>query len=319
MFDADAIRRATPWPQLMAALGAAYAGSFHEPARSVFDVVRDAKGSRELMVMQAWTDTASIGVKLLTLSDGSRLHGAEAIAGLYLLFDGETGLPAALFDAEELTARRTAGLAALATSRLAGADARTALIVGTGRLAGPMADAICSVRTIETLLIWGRDLGRAELAAAAIMRSFGRTAIVVDNLEAAVRRADIVSTLTPSRQPLVRGAWARPGAHVNLVGAYRPDMRESDGELLARAGEIYMDNRSAMAGEAGDIVQALAEGAIRDSQISGDMAMLLARDAQQGSRSTGISIFKSVGGARQDLAAALLCMGQDRKQLEGTA
>lgn len=300
------IAAATPWLRLIDEVIAAYRQPIDEPMRQVSDVIDSATGRRSVMIMPSWTGQGDVGVKLLTVSEGDCKRGHETIAGLYVYFDPASGQPVAILDAEELTARRTAAVAAAATARLAPVTAASLLIVGAGRLSRPMAEAICTVRKIDRVRIWGRTPARAQMVAESLAVSLSARVEAVHDLAAAASEADIICTLTPSREPLVLNDWVRPDAHINLVGAFRPDMRESEGAMLRRADCIFVDNPKAAMTEAGDIVQAVAEGHLIAAEVRA-FADLLARREQARSGFGGLTLFKSVGSARQDLAAARLC------------
>jgi ornithine cyclodeaminase len=208
-----------------------------------------------------------------------------------------------MFDGEELTARRTAGASAYAADRLARADARHLALIGSGRLARGLVEAHMHVRPIERVSLWSRTVENARAAAAA-MAADGLPVTAVRDLEHAVRDADIVSCATLSTNPLVRGAWLRPGVHLDLIGAFSARMRETDDAAIARADLIVVDSRAAALAEGGDIVAAIASGAIDASAIAAELADL-ARGAHPGrTRDDEITVFKSVGFALEDLAAA---------------
>jgi ornithine cyclodeaminase len=223
-----------------------------------------------------------------------------------LLCDGATGQHLAIIDGNEITGRRTAAASALAGRHLARADATRLLIVGGGHVAGLMAEAWRAVRPIASVVVWNiRPAGAERLAAA--LRAQGISATATEDLERAVRAADIVSCATLSHTPLVRGAWLRPGTHLDLVGGYMPTMREADDDA-ARLCRVFIDTDAALA-EAGDITQPLASGVIGADAIQGTL-FSLCRGEVAGRRSDSEkTLFKSVGSAIEDLAAAALVAG----------
>jgi ornithine cyclodeaminase len=253
--------------------------------------------------MPAWRTGRRLGVKLVTVFPGNRERGLRAVNAVYALFDATTGEPIATFDGDEITARRTAGASALAARFLARRDARHLAMVGAGRQARGLIEAHSHVRPIERVSLWSRTFAHAE-AAAREMAGAGLPVTAVRDLEAAVREADVVSCATLSTGPLVRGAWLRPGTHLALVGAFRPEMRETDDAAIARADVIVVDRRESALAEGGDLVQALAGGAIAPGAIAADLASL-ARGAHPGRTADDqVTVFKSVGFALEDLAAA---------------
>jgi ornithine cyclodeaminase len=220
---------------------------------------------------------------------------------------GPDGAPRLATEAGLLTKLRTSAVSALAADVLAPASPRALLVVGTGALAPWMARAHLQVRAYETVRVWGRRPERAEATARAIRAALTGhparpTVAVVDDLEAAVRAADVVTVATTSRVALVAGAWLRAGQHVDLVGAFLPTMREVDAEAVRRA-QVVVDERRAAQAEAGDLVQAAAEGWSWEA-VAGDLADALAgRLTRATDRPT---LFKSVGLALEDLAVVRL-------------
>jgi ornithine cyclodeaminase len=209
-----------------------------------------------------------------------------------------------VLDGPALTAWRTAAASALAASYLAALDACSMVMVGAGTLAPRLIEAHAAVRPIREVAIWNRDAGRAAALSARLDRP-GLRVRATDDLAAAVAAADVVSAATMSRTPLIRGAWLKPGAHVDLVGAYNPEMREADDAALARAA-VHVDTRAGALAEAGDVVQAIAAGALAESDIAGDL-FDLCRGTVPGRTGAGqVTLFKSVGTAIEDLAAAAL-------------
>lgn len=269
-------------------------------------------GGREatLLLMPAWNASdpapAYVGVKVVTVYPDNAVQDLPSVMGTYLLLDGATGAPVASIDGPALTARRTAAASALAAGYLARPDAERLLMVGTGRLAASLIAAHAVARPIRHTVIWGRDRQKAETLARRLNTSAHRVT-AIDDLAAAVGEADIVSCATTSRDPLICGAWLREGTHVDLVGGFRPDMREAD-DTVMRRGQIFVDTRAGALAEAGDITQPLAAGVISADDIAGDL-FELCRGERAGRQSDAeITVFKSVGSALEDLAAAQLLM-----------
>ena len=270
-----------------------------------------------LLLMPAWTGGAAahIGIKLVTVFPDNGRLGLPAIYGQYLLLDGRTGRSLALLDGTMLTKRRTACASGLAARYLARPDAERLLMIGTGALAPHLVRVHARVRPIRTVEIWGRRPERAQALARELAetlpRALGRSIAVcaVEDRAAAVPGADIVSCATLSRTPLVEGAWLRPGQHIDLVGAYTPQMRESDDAAVRRA-RVYVDTRAGALKEAGDIVQALASGALAAGDIVADLFELARRErtGRGAGDDLAITLFKSVGAALEDLAAAELAL-----------
>lgn len=285
---------------MIAAIGEALRSDVHAPVRASHTIEVPGAPAGSLLLMPAWQVGNRIGVKLVTVFPAKQ---PRAVAAVYVLFDAMNGEPLALMDGEELTTRRTAGASALAASRLARTDATHLVMIGAGRQSRGLIEAHLSVRPIARVTLWSRTAAHASETAAACAQA-GMPVHAVTDLESAVRGADIVCCATLSTAPLVRGAWLRPGTHVDLVGAFRAQMRETDDALMQRADLIVVDDRAAALAEGGDVVQALQSGAINLDKISGDLRDLVRGKIAGRTTSGQITVFKSVGFALEDLAAA---------------
>jgi ornithine cyclodeaminase/alanine dehydrogenase-like protein (mu-crystallin family) len=306
VIGADAVHAALPWTALANALHAAFVAPVHSapvaPTRHAH--ILDAEANEHLLLMPAW-NAAYIGVKQVTVLPNAAQYGGRTVEASYLLCDRHTGAPRALMDGEALTLRRTAAVSALAAQHLARAESRTLLLVGSGRLAPWMARAHVALRpTIECVLVWGRSPDRAA-SIAQMLAAEGISAQPCDDLQDAVQTADLISCATTSHAALLKGAWLVPGTHVDLVGAYTSQMRETDDEVMRRSRLFVDDRRSALA-EAGDLLQAMATGAVSADHVRGDLRELLSGEVPGRTASDDITCFKSVGLALEDLVAATL-------------
>jgi ornithine cyclodeaminase len=304
-FSAEDVHAALDWRSLVESLRVAFREGASAPVRHAH-VVNEAERAR-LLLMPAWREGRELGVKIVTVFPGNPRRGLATVSGLYVLMDGATGRPVALMDGDALTLRRTGAASALASAYLSRKDARTLLVVGTGRLAPWMALAHCAVREFECVLVWGRSTERAGLLAERL-KSEGLPARCADGLADAAAQADVVTCATAAREPVLRGRWIRPGTHVDLVGAYAADMRESDDALVARA-EIFVDTFAGALKEAGDLVQPMARGIIGRDALRAELADLAAGRHPGRTAPEAITLFKSVGAALEDLAAAQLVVG----------
>jgi ornithine cyclodeaminase len=312
MISADDIDRCLNFPDLVEALRQAFRAGAVQPTRHHHPVKRPDGAPTTLLLMPAWTDFAAagastngyIGVKIVTVSPDNNSLGKPAVMGLYLLLDGRTGEPRALIDGQRLTLWRTAAASALAATYLARADASRLLMVGAGALAPFLARAHRAVRPIREIRIWNRTAANAERVAETL-RAEGCAAIATNDLDASIGWADIVSSATISPTALVKGALLRPGAHLDLVGAFTPEMRESDDEAIKRA-RVFVDTRAGATREAGDIVQPLASGILAGEDILADLAELARGEKGGRAGEAEITLFKSVGAALEDLAAGRL-------------
>lgn len=303
ILDPNQTRQALPWDALIAALAAMFKTGCVMPVRHHHSVAVPGEADATLLLMPAWQPGAYMGVKLVSVFPDNHLRSLPAIHGSYLLSSGRTGELLAVIDGGELTARRTAAASALAASHLAREDASSLLVVGTGRLSVNLIEAHSRVRPITEVVIWGRDRAKAEQAVSEA-RALGYAADVAEDLEAAARQADIISCATLSRAPLIRGAWLKPGSHLDLIGAFNKDMRESDDEAVRRA-RVFVDTRAGAFAEAGDLLQPMAAGVINADHVVAELSELVG--GTEGRRSAeDITLFKSVGAALEDLAGAIL-------------
>ncbi len=304
VLDEQQTSRALPWPELIGAIERIFAGGCVVPVRHHLDVAVPGERDATLLMMPAWIPGEYIGVKLLSVFPDNHLRSLPAIFGTYLLSSGKTGEMLAVIEGGELTARRTAATSALAARYLAREDAEEMLVVGTGRLSLNLIQAHAVTRPLKRFRVWGRN-GEKAAAIVAEARALGYNASVVADLEAVSRRADLISCCTLSNEPLIRGAWLKPGAHLDLVGAFKPSMREADDEAVSRA-EIFVDTRAGALSEGGDLVQPLNAGVISESDIRAELAELVRGEAKGRSNASAITLFKSVGAALEDLAGAVL-------------
>lgn len=309
--SADDIDRALTFSGLVETLRGAFRDGAVQPVRHHHAIERPDGAASTLLIMPAWTDFQSagtskggyVGVKVVTVSPDNNSIGKPAVMGVYLLLDGVTGEPLALIDGQRLTQWRTACASALAATYLARDDASRLLVIGAGSLAPFLANAHAAVRPIREIRIWNRTPANAQKVAAALAIP-GVSVSATADLDDALGWADIVSSATISSEPLVRGALLRPGAHVDLVGAFTPDLRESDDEAVRRA-RIFVDTRPGASKEAGDIVQPLRAQVIQPEDLIADLHEL-ARDQKTGRETQDeITLFKSVGAALEDLAAGV--------------
>ena len=255
------------------------------------------------LLMPAWSDTIG-GVKIVNVTPGNAARGLAAVSASYIVIDAVTGEHLALLDGGELTARRTAAVAAVAASRLAVDDAHKLLLVGSGRIASELAFAYRAVRDIREVQIYSPTVANAEKLARRLCQE-GFAASACEDLEAGVRQADIAACATLSHQPLIHGEWLSAGQHVALIGGFTHDMREADDTAMARA-EVWVDSLAAVS-EAGDLAQPIARGVLKPEDIRGTLPDLCAVGAVDNREET-ITLFKSVGDAAQDLAAAAIAL-----------
>jgi ornithine cyclodeaminase len=312
-FGADEVHQALELSALADAIAAMFRAVPAAPLRHAHALPDEGA----LLLMPAWSDgqAAALGVKLVTVLPANRARGVATVHALYVLFDRASGAPRAVIDGESLTLLRTAAASLLASRYLARPDSGRVLVIGTGRLAPYMARAHCRERRVARLAIWGRNAGAAQLLARQLFTE-GLPAHVAQDLEPEVRAADIVCCATTAAEPIVRGAWLRPGCHLDLVGGFRRGMREADDAAVARA-RVCVDTFAGTLAEADDVIEPIERGVIARADVLGELADLVqGRVAGRVSRDD-ITLFKSVGTAIEDLAAAKLLVESEREGARG--
>jgi ornithine cyclodeaminase/alanine dehydrogenase-like protein (mu-crystallin family) len=311
---AQGVDDALTFPALVDALREAFRSDIVTPVRH-HHAVGDGPGHPTLLIMPAWTGDAPaagafLGTKIVNVFPANGALGLPAVLGSYLLMSGETGAPLAVIDGTRLTHWRTAAASALASFYLSRPDASRLTVVGAGALAPFLVRAHASQRPIRAVTIWNHRVEKARAVAAELAAS-GVAATATDDLEDAVRGADIVTCATLSSVALVQGAWLAPGSHLDLVGAFTLTMRECDDEALRRS-SVFVDTEAALT-EGGEVAQALRSGAIGRPHVIATLVELC-RGLHAGRRSAGeITLFKSVGTAVEDLAAAMAVWRAQRR------
>lgn len=297
IFEADDVARLAPYAELVESLRVGHIA----PAAHCERILYGPPGSAEnFMALPAWQPGEAIGIKLVTIfPDNPLRHALPSVQAVVLLFDGRTGETLALVDGTESTYRKTAADSALGSSLLSRSDASTMLMIGAGGLAPHLIEAHRTVRpSIDRVLIWNRTRSKAEALVDA-----GVADEVVDDLEVAAGAADVISLATMTREPLLRGAWLRPGTHVDCVGAFLPDHREVDDEVVLRS-EVFVDARLATLEEGGDLVMPIAAGVIDRSHVRADLYELCRGDHPGRSGPDAITMFENGGGGHLDLMVA---------------
>ncbi|MGB0835744.1 MAG: ornithine cyclodeaminase family protein [Psychrobium sp.] len=303
--DANQVQDALSFPALIKALKEAFCSDITVPMRHHHDMA-NPKASREttLLLMPAWQAGEKAGVKMVTVAPDNAQVDLPSIQGIYLLMDLHTGTPEIMMDAPTLTSNRTAAASALAASFLARKDASRLFMVGTGALSPQLIRAHHAVRPITHVTVWGRSKAKAQ-AVIDQVQDLNLTFEITDSIEQGVKNADIVSVATLSQTPLIKGGWLSEGQHVDLVGAYRPDMREADDDVVKRC-DIFVDHRPGATKETGDIKIPLDNGVISIDDLKADLFELSSGKHYGRDSNQQITLFKSVGHALEDLAAAML-------------
>lgn len=301
VLDAAATRAALPFARLIPALRELFTEGCEVPRRHVHEL----PGVTSLL-MPAWQAGGFYGVKIVNIAPGNAARGLPGLHSSYLLHDAATGAPLALIDGDQITSRRTAAASALAADCLARPDARHLLVVGAGRVAALLPEAYRAVRPIGRVAVWARQPAAAE-ALADEWRTRGFDAAATSDLAAAARAADIVSCATLATAPLVHGAWLAPGSHLDLIGSFTPTMREADDDAF-RGATIVVDTEEALQ-KSGELLAPMANGVFAAGDVRGTLADLCRGTAPGRRDAAERTVFKSVGTALEDLAAAMLAYG----------
>lgn len=300
--NADQLAELLPWPELVGRMKSMFASATTVPERLHYSVGN--AGMREtptLLLMPAWNDEF-LGVKIVNVFPDNAQHKIAALNSTYLLYSNKTGQTLASIDGNQLTAMRTAATSAAAADFLARKDATHLLVVGAGRVASLIPAAYSAVRKLQSVKVWNRHPEAAEKFVAQL-RTKGFNASVTNDLKAAVENSDLISAATLSTQPLILGAWVKPGTHIDLIGGFRKNMREADDALVANA-TLFADTKMAWV-EAGDFIHPLKWGLIEADAITTLDKLCSGQHAGRNDEKQ-ITLFKSVGSALADIGAASL-------------
>jgi alanine dehydrogenase len=295
--DFDTVHRLASVGSLVEPLRRAFGSRAHSPERTQYDL-EPHNIPRTLLLMPAWQPDGDIGVKIATVFPDNAHRGLPSVNAAYLLLSGKTGQPRAWIDGRALTLIRTAAVSALASDLMAPATPGVLLMVGPGALSRYLIEGHLAVRKYQSVLIWGRDRRKAA-DLARDLEARGWPVSVATDLETAARSADVISCATLAEQPLIKGVWLKSTCHLDLVGSFKPDMREADDDCM-RGAFIAVDTLAALE-ESGDLIVPLERGVIAKQAIS-LLNTLVARNSA--APRAGKTVFKSVGVAHADLAVA---------------
>lgn len=300
--DTEQTRGALSFDAAIPALRNAFRDGATVPARHVHAIQSGAAHGTTL-IMPAWSDRGYFGVKIINIFPENTHQGLPGLHATYNLYSATTGVPIAQVDGDIVTVYRTAGAAALGADYLARKDASTLLIVGSGRIAGLVAQAMRTVRPIQRVIVWNVRAPGAESLAQSL-REQGFDATATTDLEAAARAADIISCATLSTVPLIRGAWLQPGVHLDLIGSFKPEMRETDTACFDGT-SVYVDTDEAPT-KSGDLLSAFDAGVLAPDDIRADLHQLTTGQRPGRRDDAEITVFKAVGSALEDLTLATL-------------
>lgn len=308
---------------LIAAMATALAqfsagGDVQQPLRTVLVVpgrsgartssasASDAGGAGFCGVMPAFVPTPSaLGAKLVTVYESNRARGLPTHLATIILLDPDTGELVAILDGRYVTEARTAAVSAVSVKHLARTDARVLAILGSGVQARSHIDALTRVRQFDEIRVWGPDPARRFALVEEMLPRVGARLVPVESPRDAVQDAHVIALVTAAREPIVARRWIADGAHICAVGACRPDQREMD-TALVRDARVFVDSRSGALAEAGDLVIPIQEGAITPAHIDAELGAVISGAAAGRRAPDEITIFKSLGMAVEDVAAARL-------------
>ena len=299
VISAAELAKVAPYKAIVEALREGFRADIATPVRHH----HETSSVSTLLLMPAWSREWT-GLKTVIVKSDNAAKNLPTVQASYLLIKNDTGETVAIMDGTELTRRRTAAASALAADYLARPDASILALVGAGALGAHFVRAHAVVRPIKKVFIYNRSAEKAATLAAEL-KADGFEASAVTDLEMAVRQADIVSCVTTSTTPVVRGKWLKPGTHVDLAGAFKPTMRETDGDVVAKS-RVYVDTRDGALSEAGDLLQARYEGKFDFADVQGDLFDLCRGVVKGRGTPEEITLFKSCGTALEDLAAAIM-------------
>ena len=304
VYDRENVASSLQYGILIEALRKAFSSKITAPER-VQHTIKNKNGSdATLLLMPAWKIGEHIGIKIVSVFPENTTKNMSAVHANYFLMNANDGKPVAVMDGTELTLRRTACASALAADYLVNKNVDTLLMIGTGNLAPHMIKAHCVVRNYSRILIWGRNEEKAERLALSLNIK-DKEILAKNDLKEALNVADVISCATLTQKPLIMGDWIKPGQHLDLVGAFTPDMAEADSKAIAKS-KVVVDTYEGALSESGELINALKEGRIKKEHILSDLRELVLEEKNIRKDSNDITLFKSVGTALEDLAAAEL-------------
>jgi ornithine cyclodeaminase len=302
MIDAAVTAGALEFPALIAGLRSMFVEGCTVPLRHNHEI-ETAGAAGTVLIMPAWQAGRYLGIKTVNVFPGNAALGLPGLHSTYVLYDARTGAPLAQMDGNEITSRRTAAASALGASFLARKDARRMVLLGAGRVGSLVPRAYRCVLPISEVEVWDADRSASERLVARL-RQLDFDARVAEDLPASVARADVVTCATLATEPVVRGEWLAPGSHLDLIGSFTPAMREADDACFAGA-QVFVDTAEAFR-KSGDLLGPLERKVIADPANWPTLETLCRGEARGRTSDTQRTVFKAVGTALEDLAAAAL-------------
>ena len=304
VYDRENVASSLQYGILIEALRKAFSSKITAPERVQHTIKNNNGSDATLLLMPAWKIGEHIGIKIVSVFPENTTNNMNTVHANYFIMNANNGKPVAVMDGTELTLRRTACASALAADYLVKKNVDTLLMIGTGNLAPHMIKAHCVVRNYSRILIWGRNEEKAERLALSLNIK-DKEIVAKNDLKEALNVADVISSATLTQKPLIMGDWIKPGQHLDLVGAFTPDMAEADSKAIAMS-KVEVDTYVGALSESGELINALKEGRIKKKHILSDLRELVLEEKDIRTDSNDITLFKSVGTALEDLAAAEL-------------
>ena len=304
VYDRENVASSLQYGILIEALRKAFSSKITAPERAQHTIKNKNGSDATLLLMPAWKIGEHIGIKIVSVFPENTTNNMNAVHANYFLMNANDGKPVAVMDGTELTLRRTACASALAADYLVNKNVDTLLMIGTGNLAPHMIKAHCVVRNYSRILIWGRNEEKAERLALSLNIK-DKEILAKNDIKEALNVADVISCATLTQKPLIMGDWIKPGQHLDLVGAFTPDMAEADSKAIAKS-KVVVDTYEGALSESGELINAIKEGRINKEHILSDLRELVLEEKNIRKDSNDITLFKSVGTALEDLAAAEL-------------
>lgn len=302
--DNETIDQVLNYDKMLEALYKIFISKFTMPVRHHHFYNTPDSAENALILMPAWTDKY-LGCKQVIVAPKNAEQHLPAIHALYTLFNAETGVPLAQMDATKLTSVRTACASALAAKYLARENAENLLVIGSGSVAYHLAQAHSSVRNYKHIEVWARNSDKAQALLDSLKQQGFTNVSLAKDLQAAIQKADVISSATLSKEPIIKGEWLKPGVHLDLIGSHTPKTREADDEVIRRS-TIYADSREGALHETGELAIPIASGLLDPKDVHADLVELCKANKLARKNGEEITLFKSAGLAIEDLAAALM-------------
>ncbi len=293
-----------PYPELIEALREGFLLKSHVPLRQFHSIKTEEGADNSLLLMPSWQQGGMLGLKMTMVCPNNHKKNLETVQSTYILSDATTGVSKAVLDGDELTVRRTACASALASSYLSNPQAKSMLMMGSGKLTPHLIRAHACVRPLQEIYIWARRFDQAKTLAETLNNQLEVNIIAIDNPEKYANICDIISCATLAKEPILKGKWLNNagGQHIDLVGGYSYNMREADNDVIKNS-DIYVDTFEGALSEAGDILQPIDQGIITKDDVKAELYDMV-KSGFQKSDPHKTTLFKSVGTALEDLIAA---------------